>query len=102
MSERDIAELTRLLGTAIQNIGEMRQEINKGLSDVREELNQRFDEVNQRIDGVQEDMNQRFDKVDARLEKIEYQMKIMASDIIQLRAEDARLYDKIEKIKEAA
>jgi prefoldin subunit 5 len=91
MSERDIAELTRLLGTAIQNIGEMRRE-----------MNQRFEKVDQRFDNMQEEMNQRFDKVDNRLEKIEYQMKIMASDIIQLRAEDARLYDKIEKFKDAA
>ena len=87
MSERDIAELTRLSGTAIQNIGEMRRE-----------MNQRFEDVDKRFD----EMNQRFDKVDERLEKIEYQMKVMASDIIQLRAEDARLHDKIERAKEAA
>ena len=131
MSERDIAEIMRLLGTAIKGINETRSdlssfrvevksefddvraevhEVRSDLNSFRMEVKSDFDdvrtevhEVSSDLNSFRQDVNQRFDQVDNRFDRMEKRNKVVSEDLMQLRVTDLELENRIEKFeKEAA
>ena len=113
MSERDIFEIMRLLGTAIKGINrlegaftEFKAEVKSEFNEVKSDLNEVRSELNVvKTDGhnFRAEVNHRFDQVDKRLDKIEKRDKIGAEDLMQIRVTDLQFETRIKKIeKEAA
>lgn len=102
MSERDIPEIMRLLGTAIKAISEVKTDI----AEFKTESKANMAEVKAGISNVKSDIaefkievNQRFDKVEEKLIKITTQNKIMNHDILELRVENERIEKRVDEVE---
>ena len=93
MSERDISEIMRLLGTAIKGINrlegeftEFKAEVKSEFNEVKADLNEVKSELNvvkSDVNNFRAEVNHRFDQVDKRLDKIEKRDKLVSKDLMQ-------------------
>ena len=84
MADRAIAELTRLVGTAIQ-----------GINDLRDQIGQ----LDQKIDGVQGELTEFRQEVNQKLDKIEQKINHLAADVLDVRAENSQLERRITEVE---